>query len=142
MAEPPSSQAPAAQRSSARQASRGTFKRMLAQRQEEEQEYAEFERAAEARMWHGYRPPPQPPVTPAAQGLGGCSVGADGVVVKKRRGRPPKPRPPEPPKPPVMGASMLEQVPHTTGSQPASRVQPARTLIGAGPCPGAWRHRA
>lgn len=97
------------QRSSARQANRRTFKRMLAQRQQEELEYAEYERAAEARMRHGPRPAPhtaQPAAAPAA--AAGCTVDADGtVVVKKRRGRPPKPRPPEPPKPFLMGESCV-----------------------------------
>jgi hypothetical protein len=112
-AQTPVQQAGAAHRSSARQANRGTFQRMLAQRQQEESEYAAFERAAEARMKHGKRPwasscapPQQLSVLPAAAATG-STAGTDGsVAVKKRRGRPPKPRPPEAPKQALMGEQM------------------------------------
>lgn len=108
---PPQEAAPCpTQRSSLRQANRGTFQRMLAQRLQEDQDYAEFERAAEARLRRGKRPAPhpeQPAVAPAAAAAAGGGLGPDGgVVVKKRRGRPPKPRPPEPPKPRLMGTLM------------------------------------
>jgi hypothetical protein len=119
-----SQQSEPVQRSSARQANRGTFKRMLAQRQQEELEYAEYERAAEARMRHGPRPAPhpaQPAAAPAA--AAGCTVDADGmVVVKKRRGRPPKPRPPEPPKPTLMGKVLR---PHCIGHHGCALVMEA-----------------
>jgi hypothetical protein len=112
--EPPAQLVPEApvpcptQRSSLRQANRGTFQRMLTQRMQEDQDYAAYERAAEARMKRGVkRPAPQqatpPAVTPAAAAAAAAG-GPDGVaVVKRRRGRPPKPRPPEAPKPPLMG---------------------------------------
>lgn len=114
----PTQQSGAAQRSSARQANRGTFQRMLAQRQQEESEFAEFERAAEARMRHGKRPwagscasAQQLPALPAAA-ISGVNAATDGLVaVKRRRGRPPKPRPPEAPKQALMGKHMRTNTP-------------------------------
>jgi len=122
----PSDQSPSAQqvvtpqRSSLRQANRNTFKRMLQQKQQEEQEFALFERTVEARLRRAKRPAPsspQPPVAAAAE------AGEDGVivVVKRRRGRPPKPRPPQPPKPLLIGMCVQQvtflhagrQLPHS-----------------------------
>lgn len=105
----PSDQSPSAQqavtpqRSSLRQANRNTFKRMLQQKQQEEQEFALFERTVEARLRRGKRPAPSSPPPPPAAAA--AAAGEDGVVVvvKRRRGRPPKPRPPQPPKPLLIG---------------------------------------
>lgn len=67
---------------SKRQACRGTFKRILQQRLQEDEAFAEFEAAVKSGPGTASAPtpPPAPPVT-------------EGGVVKKKRGRPPKPRP-------------------------------------------------
>lgn len=95
-----------ARRSSLRQASRGTFQRILAHKQREELEFAEFERATAFLMQRNKRRAPQAAV--AARPLQACSDKTTGgcdveVVVKRRRGRPPQPKPPELPKPPLVG---------------------------------------